>query len=140
MKSFPVRLYRNFMLMPILALVLSSCSQHGSGWRNTLVKQMNAPGSIPQVDSAVLEFMLDYNIPGMSIAIAKDGKMIYIKGRGEGSSGIGQGVQTCRLQRRRRLLLYPRAGSAGRSIWLRGHSKGSAQGLGSSVKGKDQGT
>ncbi|HEV3252443.1 MAG TPA: serine hydrolase domain-containing protein [Puia sp.] len=43
---------------------------------------MNAPGSILQVDSVVSEFMLDYNIPGMSIAIAKDGKMIYTKGYG----------------------------------------------------------
>jgi len=82
MRSFTVRLFQHLILMPLLALILSSCGRNGSGWRNTLDKQMNAPGSIPQVDSAVFGFMLDYNIPGMSIAIAKDGKMIYSKGYG----------------------------------------------------------
>jgi D-alanyl-D-alanine carboxypeptidase len=82
MWSLTVRIYRNFILVPLFALLFSACSQNGCGWHKTLVGQLNAPGSIPQVDSTVSAFMLKYNIPGMSIAIAKDGKMIYTKGYG----------------------------------------------------------
>jgi len=53
---------------------------------------MNLPGSNYQIDSVVIDFMVNYNVPGLSIAIAKDGKMVYAKGYGFADHSTGEEV------------------------------------------------
>ena len=51
-------------------------------WRKIILDEINQPGSMPQVDASVVSFMKKYDVPGLSIAIAKDDKLIYTKGYG----------------------------------------------------------
>ncbi len=55
--------------------------------------------SIPQVDTVVARFMKKYNVPGMSIAIAKDGKLVYVKGYGYANTSTGEKVKPSHLFR-----------------------------------------
>ena len=74
------RLLTSFFVFVIF--FLSACGRKGPGWADTIIRQTNQPNSIVQVDSEVVNFMFKYTIPGMSIAISKDGNMIYSKGYG----------------------------------------------------------
>jgi D-alanyl-D-alanine carboxypeptidase len=65
-----------------LFYVLSACSAKDSGWGETITRQIRQPDSILGVDSVVVPFMVNYHIPGLSLAVAKDGKLIYAKGYG----------------------------------------------------------
>lgn len=55
--------------------------------------------SIPQVDTVVARFMKKYKVPGMSIAIAKDGKLVYAKGYGYANIATGEKVTPAHLFR-----------------------------------------
>lgn len=55
--------------------------------------------SIPQVDTVVARFMKKYDVPGMSIAIAKDGKLVYAKGYGYANTTTGEKVTPSHLFR-----------------------------------------
>jgi D-alanyl-D-alanine carboxypeptidase len=55
--------------------------------------------SIPQVDTVVARFMKKYDVPGMSIAIAKDGKLVYAKGYGYANKATGEKVTPSHLFR-----------------------------------------
>ena len=80
-------------------ILFSACGQKGPLWIDTLSRQIAQPGSIPQVDSAVFNFMAKYNIPGMSVAIAKDGKMIYARGYGFANKSTAEEVTKTTLFR-----------------------------------------
>jgi len=47
---------------------------------------------IPSVDSKVAAFMATYNIPGASLAISKNGKLVYVKGYGKANTTTGETV------------------------------------------------
>jgi CubicO group peptidase (beta-lactamase class C family) len=55
-----------FLPLALATALLPTCSKKNSD-------------SIPQVDNVVSSFMSTYSVPGMSIAITKDGKLIYAK-------------------------------------------------------------
>src|SRR6202000_2849987 len=44
---------------------------------------------IPQIDRAVTTFMTRYNVPGMSISITKDNRLVYIKSYGLADTSSG---------------------------------------------------
>lgn len=77
----------NVMIL-ILILSLTGCTHRNTHWRpdqawKSLVARESAePGSIAQVDHAVIAYMKKHNVPGLSVAIAKDDKLIYVKGYG----------------------------------------------------------
>jgi len=55
--------------------------------------------TIPKVDSLVTNFMQKYNVPGMSVAIAKDGKIVYAKGYGYANKDTKEPVTNASLFR-----------------------------------------
>jgi D-alanyl-D-alanine carboxypeptidase len=75
----PIR--RNYHLVCI-SFILAFCSGCGSGWSDTIAKQNHEPGSIADIDSIVEKFMKQYDIPGLSLAIAKNDSLLYLKGYG----------------------------------------------------------
>lgn len=70
------------------SFLLSSCSPQdknwkiNNSWRSLISWERYDPGAISQVDDTVIKFMTKYNVPGLSLAIAKDDKLIYVKGFG----------------------------------------------------------
>lgn len=55
------------------------------------------PGPVKQtditaVDSKVQTFMTTYNIPGASLAVTKNGKLVYVKGYGKANTATGEDV------------------------------------------------
>ncbi len=60
---------------------ISAC-RSDSGWGDAISRQVSQPDSMLGVDSLVVNFMENYHIPGLSIAISKDGKPVYTKGYG----------------------------------------------------------
>lgn len=54
-------------------------------WENTVFKSSD----LNFINNSVKSFMDQYNIPGASIAIAKEGKLVFAKGFGLGDTGTG---------------------------------------------------
>lgn len=75
-----------FLLLPfIIALTIFSCSKkEGPAPILPIVVPPPTSGgtSLAVVDNDIITFMGKYNVPGMSIAIVKDGKLVYAKGYG----------------------------------------------------------
>ena len=65
-----------------LFCLLSACSRSDSGWGEVITRQVSQPGSMLGIDSLIVSFMQNYHIPGLSIAVSKDGKPVYAKGYG----------------------------------------------------------
>jgi CubicO group peptidase (beta-lactamase class C family) len=65
-----------------IVFMLTTCYGCGSDWSETISKQNNQPGSIHKIDSIVEKFMEKYDMPGLSIAIAKNHSVLYVKGYG----------------------------------------------------------
>lgn len=72
----------------IISLILciqigfAACSVSDSNDDSEPEEQPEAETDIPQVDEAVTNFMTTYNVPGLSVAITKDEKLIYAKSYG----------------------------------------------------------
>ncbi len=83
---------RNSVLILLVAL-LASCKKE---------KAENTPPpvtDIPQVDNAVTGFMTQYNVPGVSVAITKNGKLVYAKSYGKSDQSAGTDVSNSSLFR-----------------------------------------
>ncbi|HMG68454.1 MAG TPA: serine hydrolase domain-containing protein, partial [Chitinophagaceae bacterium] len=61
-------------------------------WETLLAQESSEPGSISQVDSSLTALMRKYNVPGLSLAVAKDDKLIYIKALGYADTTTGEKV------------------------------------------------
>ncbi|MDN3678143.1 serine hydrolase domain-containing protein [Flavobacterium paronense] len=70
-----------------VALIISSCSSSDSS-ENPSTTQTD----IASVDSKVTAFMNLYNIPGASLAISKNGKLVYVKGYGKSNVETNENV------------------------------------------------
>lgn len=71
-----------FLSLVIGALVVTSSCTKSKGTGNPPVTQ----NDINDIDNAVKNFMTTYNIPGTSIAITKDDKLVYVKSYGQMSA------------------------------------------------------
>jgi CubicO group peptidase (beta-lactamase class C family) len=104
--------YKKLLLMPshyrglrcrllFLSIIIfgSACMHKGPTWGETISNQLTEPGSIAQIDTLVANFMENYHIPGLSIAISKDEKMVYVKGYGLADNSSGEQVTTKSLFR-----------------------------------------
>ncbi|MEO8174617.1 MAG: serine hydrolase domain-containing protein [Sediminibacterium sp.] len=80
-------------------LVICLISWTGRDQLETAIDTITANDSIPQVDTVVARFMKKYNVPGMSIAISKDGKLVYTKGYGYANTATGEKVTPAHLFR-----------------------------------------
>ncbi len=74
------RSFTNILVFIILGLTI--CGGCGSNWSDTMDKQNHEPGSIAEIDSIVEKFMKKYDMPGLSLAIAKNDSLLYVKGYG----------------------------------------------------------
>ena len=90
---------RIYLFLVSLVFFLSACGRKGPTWGDTLTKQMDQPNSIVGVDTEVINFMVKYRIPGMSIAISKNGKLLYSKGYGFANKSTSKEVTTKTLFR-----------------------------------------
>jgi D-alanyl-D-alanine carboxypeptidase len=72
MKKFGI-----IILIQVLFCLLTACSGKDSGWGEVITRQVSQPGSILGVDSLFVNFMENYHIPGLSLAVSKDGRPVY---------------------------------------------------------------
>ena len=72
--------FTNHLLCIVFALAI--CSGCSSGWSDTISKQNHEPGFNAEIDSIVEKFMVKYDMPGLSLAIAKNDSLLYLKGYG----------------------------------------------------------
>ena len=76
------------LMISILILSLTACTHHSrhwkfnKAWENLIEQERFQDGSIRQVDNSVIAYMKKHNVPGLSVAIAKDNKLIYVKAYG----------------------------------------------------------
>ena len=76
---------QTFLLL-FLSGILFSCSKSGGGSDPVPATQAD----IAAVDSKVATFMSTYNVPGASLAISKNGKLVYIKGYGKANTSTNE--------------------------------------------------
>lgn len=90
-----------WLLIFIISVQISSCSKDNGnpGNGNPNPPPVNQPNTIPQIDDGVRDFMARFDVPGLSLAIVKDGKLIYAKGYGFADQLAGQFVDTASLFR-----------------------------------------
>jgi D-alanyl-D-alanine carboxypeptidase len=86
--NFFLPFHLRILMISILILSLTACahrSRHwkiNTAWENLIAQERSQPNSIILVDNSVIAYMKKYNVPGLSIAIAKDDKLIYVKAYG----------------------------------------------------------
>ena len=82
----------------IIYFLFCGCSQHNrnlkinGNWEALVAQESSEPGSISRVDSSLTAFMRKYNVPGLSLAVAKDDRLIYIKALGYADTTTGEKV------------------------------------------------
>jgi D-alanyl-D-alanine carboxypeptidase len=81
LKNYFKTMWRNNHLVCVF-FVLATCSACSSGWSDTIARQNHEPGTIAEIDSIVEKFMEKYDMPGLSLAIAKNDSLLYVKGYG----------------------------------------------------------
>ena len=84
-------MYKNY-LATILVALLSLCisCKKSDGGSGAVVTPPVTQSAIAAVDTKVNAFMSTYNIPGASLAVSKNGKLVYIKGYGKANSATGE--------------------------------------------------
>jgi D-alanyl-D-alanine carboxypeptidase len=70
----------------LVVVIFISCKKSDTGGTITPATQTD----ITAVDSKVAAFISTYNIPGASLAITKNGKLVYIKGYGKANTATGE--------------------------------------------------
>ncbi|WP_257668117.1 serine hydrolase domain-containing protein [Parapedobacter tibetensis] len=93
-----------FGYVPLLALLLvfASCSKDDP---QPVLPELPEPGGgnsdfdLAAVDDPITDFMARYNVPGASVAISRQGKLVYAKGYGWADSEAATPVDTSSLFR-----------------------------------------
>ena len=75
-------------LLFILGFILFSCKKSDDGDKTPPATQSD----IASIDSKISDFMTKYNVPGASLAVSKNGKLVYIKGYGDADKVSGEKV------------------------------------------------
>ena len=75
-------------LVFILVFILFACKKNDDGGNAPPTTQSD----IATVNSKISDFMTKYNVPGASLAVTKNGKLVYIKGFGNADNGTGEKV------------------------------------------------
>ncbi len=80
------KLLSSFLLMGIIFSYTACKKSDGGGGTTPPVTQTD----IATVNSKITTFMSTYNIPGASLAVTKNGKLVYIKGFGKANTTTGE--------------------------------------------------
>jgi D-alanyl-D-alanine carboxypeptidase len=88
----------------LLAFQLTACSKSSGGGGETPIDPPVPPPvttvtAIASVDDGVRDFMARFNVPGLSLAIVKDGRLVYCKGYGFADQTGAKAVDTASLFR-----------------------------------------
>ncbi len=75
-------------LTAIVLIAFIACKKSDSSVVVTPTTQV----AIGTVDSKIASFMSNYNIPGASLAVSKNGKLVYLKGYGKANTVTGEMV------------------------------------------------
>lgn len=86
MKNFSCK---HFIVLSIILSAACKKSDTGGGGTTPPVTQAD----IAAVNSKVTAFMNSYNIPGASLAVTKNGKLVYVKGFGKANKATGEEVK-----------------------------------------------
>jgi D-alanyl-D-alanine carboxypeptidase len=73
---------RSFFVITAMLLISTSCKKSNDEVV-TVIPPLEVQKDIVIVDNAVTSFMNTYNIPGVSIAVTKVGKLVYVKSYGQ---------------------------------------------------------
>jgi D-alanyl-D-alanine carboxypeptidase len=77
-----------YRLLPAaVVFAFSSCKKSDNSGNSATPA---AQASITAVDNKITTFMSTYNIPGASLAVTKNGKLVYIKGFGKANTATGE--------------------------------------------------
>lgn len=89
-----------FLSFLIYCNILPICFINDSTWFDPTLNQTPAVSpSIEQVDHVVASFMSTYNVPGMSVAITRNGKLVYAKSYGKADIETGEDANNSSLYR-----------------------------------------
>lgn len=87
-----MKISKQVLLLFAFVVVATGCkktnSEEGGGGSSGLIKQTD----ISKVDDPVAAFMTKYSIPGASLAVTKNGKLVYRKGFGLADKETGEKV------------------------------------------------
>lgn len=87
------RLNPNYLFLLLLAICTVSCSKKKSGDSNDPAPPATQQ-DITSVDNALNTFLTTHSIPGASLAISKNGKLVYAKGYGFADKETSEKVTT----------------------------------------------
>lgn len=76
----------------IVLFIVFSCSSSDDATTIPIDNPSTTQVDMASVDSKVAAFMTTYNVPGASLAISKNGKLVYVKGYGKANTTTGENV------------------------------------------------
>lgn len=95
----PSRWLPGFAILAATLLAIASCSKTDM---QPVLPEVTLPDTLPSlavIDDSMASFMERFDIPGASIAVVKDGKLVYAKGYGYADQSAGELVDTSSLFR-----------------------------------------
>jgi CubicO group peptidase (beta-lactamase class C family) len=75
--------------------VLTSVHVTGAGRRFNMIVHRNGgmtPNNLQTIDTAIQQYMNDKGVPGLSLAISRNGELVYAKGFGQADQGANEWV------------------------------------------------
>jgi D-alanyl-D-alanine carboxypeptidase len=79
----------SFLMAIIIATTFNACKKSETAGVETVVPPITQ-ADIAAVNTSVTNFMSTYNIPGASLAVSKNGKLVYMKGFGKANTTTGE--------------------------------------------------
>jgi D-alanyl-D-alanine carboxypeptidase len=80
----------SYTVFIMFCMLVASCKKSDSGGSGTITPITQT--DITAVNSKVSSFLSTYNIPGASLAVTKNGKLVYVKGFGKANLITGENV------------------------------------------------
>jgi D-alanyl-D-alanine carboxypeptidase len=79
----------SFLMAILIATIFNACKKSETVGAD-LVPPVITQADIAAVNTSVTNFMSTYNIPGASLAVSKNGKLVYMKGFGKANTTTGE--------------------------------------------------
>ena len=90
MKFYFLRTVHNSVLaFLVVAAVGCRSSDTSDSWNEALIRQLHKDTSMIKIDTAFCNFMRKYHVPAISVAVAKDDRLVYLKSFGQANLSDG---------------------------------------------------